>query len=796
MGGASLFHPPGRVHHSRRARIGLSGAALLAICLAGGAPAAAAIWPTEGWTPATPQSMGLDSVSLAQARDYAIANGGGSGFITRGGRVVMTWGSTTDRYDLKSTTKSIGVTILGLAVKDGLVATSDGALQHYAGFGVPPASNGATGWLDDITLEQLATHTGGFARTGGFGELLFAPGTTWSYSDGGANWLGDVLTVRFGQDLRTVLFDRVLDHLGVTTLDLTWRDNAYRGTTIEGIPRRELGSGMHANVDAMARLGYLYLRGGKWDGLQIVPTSFVDAARVPSPAAFGRPVADSALYPGASGHYGLLWWNNAGAALPGVPTDAYWSWGLDESFIIVIPSLDLVVARAGGAWQTGFSTDYAILEPFLAPIVAAVEANPTNHAPLVSAGPDREIAPPGNSLTLQGSVQDDGLPSESLTALWTKKSGPGTVAFGSPASATTGATFGSDGVYVLRLTASDGSLAAWDETVVSVGASSGITAHWRFDDGSGTIAHDSSQGGNSGSLLNGPAWTAGRIGGALAFDGVDDAVGVVDPGTGSALDLGADFTIGAWVRFSSLPANGAAAYPRVLQKSASASAAGSYYLAARTGAGPAVASLRLKFGGATYTLDGTTALTTGRWYRVVAVKEGSSARLYLDGLQDGPTYTLPAGAPDANDDPLYIGEAPSNTDGAFAGSIDDVRLYGRALSDTEIAIEYGDVVTSAPVSQATGAPWLRFESLPSRSGGGTTTFAIHAERPTTATLQIFDVRGRLVKTLLSRAPIAAGSTTVSWRGATDRGVGAASGVYFARLRAGGETLVRRVLQIK
>ncbi|HEU4333781.1 MAG TPA: LamG-like jellyroll fold domain-containing protein, partial [Candidatus Eisenbacteria bacterium] len=540
----------------------------------------------------------------------------------------------------------------------------------------------------------------------------------------------------------------------------------------------------------------LYLRGGKWDGLQIVPASFVDAARVPSPAAFGRPVADSSLYPGASQHHGLLWWNNADAAMPGVPTDAYWSWGLDESFIIVIPSLDLVVARAGGAWQTGFSTDYAILEPFLAPIVGAVMDSSTNQPPIVSAGPDREIAPPGNSLTLQGSVQDDGLPSGSLTALWTKVSGPGTVAFGSPATATTAATFGSDGVYVLRLTASDGSLAAWDETVVTVGESSGITAHWRFDDGSGTIALDSSEGGNSGSLLNGPAWTAGQVGGALSFDGVDDAVGVVDPGTGSALDLEADFTVGAWVRFSSLPSNGAAAYPRILQKSASASAAGSYYLAARTGAGPALLSLRLKFGGASYTLDGSTPLTTGRWYHVVAVKEGSSARLYLDGLQDGPTYALPAGAPDANNDPLYIGEAPSNTDGAFAGSIDDVRLYGRALSDTEIAIEYNGVVTSAPVPLAPEAPWLRFESLPAAPGGGTTKFAIHAVRPTTATLQIFDVQGRLVKTLLSRAPIRSGSTTVSWRGATDRGVGAASGVYLARLRAGGETLVRRVLQIK
>ena len=92
----------------------------LLACLLFTAPrAAAAVWPTSGWIQALPEALGLDSLKLAQARDYAIATGGGSGFIARGGRAVMTWGTTTGRYDLKSTTKSIGVTILGLGVQDG-----------------------------------------------------------------------------------------------------------------------------------------------------------------------------------------------------------------------------------------------------------------------------------------------------------------------------------------------------------------------------------------------------------------------------------------------------------------------------------------------------------------------------------------------------------------------------------------------------------------------------------------------------------------------------------------------------
>ena len=42
---------------------------------------------------------------------------------------------------------------------------------------------------------------------------------------------------------------------------------------------------------------------------------------------------------------GLLWWNNGDAALAKVPRDAYWSWGLYDSLIVVVPSLDLVAAR-------------------------------------------------------------------------------------------------------------------------------------------------------------------------------------------------------------------------------------------------------------------------------------------------------------------------------------------------------------------------------------------------------------------------------------------------------------------
>src|SRR5207249_2812476 len=101
-----------------------------------------------------------------------------------------------------------------------------------------------------------------------------------------------------------------------------------------------------------------------------------DAVRRPVPGVAGLPAFDpSSEHGDAARHYGLLWWNNADGTLPGVPRDAYWAWGLYDSLIVVIPSLDLVIARAGGSWaRAPAAGHYDVLRPFLGPIVAAVQA--------------------------------------------------------------------------------------------------------------------------------------------------------------------------------------------------------------------------------------------------------------------------------------------------------------------------------------------------------------------------------------------------------------------------------------
>jgi CubicO group peptidase (beta-lactamase class C family) len=332
---------------------------------------AAENWPNPDWPTSQPESLGLDVKLLQQARDYALT-GEGSGCVIYRGNLVIAWGDQRERYDLKSTTKSIGVTALGLAIKDGKIKLDDKVGDHHPTFGVPPESNRETGWLDEIMIFHLATQTAGFEKPGGYTKLLFKPGTRWHYSDGGPNWLAECVTLAYKRDVHDLMTELVLRPLGIGKDDLTWRKNQYREADITGIPRREFGSGIHANVNAMARLGYLYLKKGRWKDEQILPESFVEAASHTFPHVVGLPEqADD--HGNASDHYGLLWWNNADGTLPEVPRDAYWSWGLYDSLIVVIPSLDLVAARAGKSWQRTEKEHYAVLAPFLNPLVASVQ---------------------------------------------------------------------------------------------------------------------------------------------------------------------------------------------------------------------------------------------------------------------------------------------------------------------------------------------------------------------------------------------------------------------------------------
>lgn len=343
--------------------------------------------PNHGWTTAAAADVGLNDTALAEAEAYALT-GGGSGMIVRRGRLVRAWGNTETRYDMKSTSKSMGGIALGLALDSNSLALSDLAQSRLATIGNPTANNPT--WLSQITVQQLATHTAGFDKPGGYVDQLYQPGTTWRYSDAGLNWLAELLTTVINEDLATRLQTQVWTPLGLnasaggtqnsdgpSVSDIHWRNNVLRPTSTS----RELASGIYANANAMARVGLLFLRKGVWGDTRVLSESFVTAVQTPPAANANLTNPQASDFPGATTNYGMLWWTNATGQLPNVPRDAYWAWGLGDSLIVVIPSLDIVVVRAGPqsvalssgrVWNdSDWNGDYAVLAPFLDPIVRA-----------------------------------------------------------------------------------------------------------------------------------------------------------------------------------------------------------------------------------------------------------------------------------------------------------------------------------------------------------------------------------------------------------------------------------------
>jgi len=100
--------------------------------------------------------------------------------------------------------------------------------------------------------------------------------------------------------------------------------------------------------------------------------------------------------------------------------------------------------------------------------IARGDSVPTNQSPIVNAGADKSVSLP-NPVTLMGTVTDDGLPTGSVVSVqWSMTEGPGVVTFSNAAMPRTYASFSTNGIYVLRLTADDGELSSFDETTVTV----------------------------------------------------------------------------------------------------------------------------------------------------------------------------------------------------------------------------------------------------------------------------------------------------------------------------------------
>ncbi len=209
-------------------------------------------------------------------------------------------------------------------------------------------------------------------------------------------------------------------------------------------------------------------------------------------------------------------------------------------------------------------------------------------------------------------------------------------------------------------------------TSVSDAADPNLIGWWKLDETSGLTAADSSVFGNDGTLPNmaGNEWTNGTVGGALEFDGTDDYVSVPNS---SSLQLTSALTMAGWIKANSW---GSGTDVDIIARKGEDNP-NNYQLSIADG----LATLYLDDGdGSGY--RGDTLLNTGQWYHVAATWDGTTVRVYVDGVLDNDPPDLHGNNISTDTRAFYIG-GRSGAD-LLNGILDDIRIYNRALSEAEI----------------------------------------------------------------------------------------------------------------
>jgi hypothetical protein len=225
------------------------------------------------------------------------------------------------------------------------------------------------------------------------------------------------------------------------------------------------------------------------------------------------------------------------------------------------------------------------------------------------------------------------------------------------------------------------STAVWDANFKGV---------WHLPNGSTLSLADSTGSANNGAN-NGATAVAGAVGGGAAATGTQ----WVNIGTSSALLPASAFTLSAWVKLNSF-----ASYPGLITSPYQTNTAAGYILAVNT-AGKLVLYMDPNGLGANYNVATSAAsLSTGTWYHVAAVWDGSIQRLYINGSPDG-THA----APSVNYGTVTMpGRLLSYPNQNADGSIDEIRISNIARSPDWVLTEYRN--QSAPASYLSVGPRL------------------------------------------------------------------------------------------
>jgi CubicO group peptidase (beta-lactamase class C family) len=255
------------------------------------------------------------------------------------------------RHELYSCTKSFIATLVGIAIDRGAITRID---QPVVGFFPNRTFKNASPTKSSMTLENLLTMTSGLDWIEGdptyramytsrdwVGYVMDSPmrdqpGDQFNYCSGCSHVLSAIVQAKTGRNVRDFAERELFSPLGIT--------GARWDTDTQGIPIG--GWGLQITPRDMAKLGFLYLHGGIWDGRQIVSPEWVQTVttqHTPTDGPLG---------------YGYQWW-----IYPRF--DAYTALGRYGQTIFVIPDLNLIVVTT--AATDGHDAIFRLIDEYIVP---------------------------------------------------------------------------------------------------------------------------------------------------------------------------------------------------------------------------------------------------------------------------------------------------------------------------------------------------------------------------------------------------------------------------------------------
>ena len=316
-------------------RVGLM--ALLLVGLVVEATSQASRVPGAEWTRlASPEQVGWSGKKLVGIRDYLEEIGSTSAMIVQHGVVVAAWGDVAHKSNLHSCRKSLLNSLIGIAVADGKINLND----TLGKLGIDDKKPSLTDVEKQATVRDLIEARSGVYHaaayeTKGMAEQRpsrgsHAPGTFWYYNNWDFNTLGYIYETATSTKIFDAFYREIAQPIGMQ--DFSPRDGHYV-TSPDSLYPAYL---FDVSARDFARFALLFLHGGKWNNVQVVPEDWVKAST--------RPYSDA-----ESGGYGYLWWtgDSASGKSPEIsfPKGSFWAEGHLGQYAVVVPSLDLIVVN-------------------------------------------------------------------------------------------------------------------------------------------------------------------------------------------------------------------------------------------------------------------------------------------------------------------------------------------------------------------------------------------------------------------------------------------------------------------